>query len=115
MALTAAQLAAALGIVIVDRNGASLPAAVAEAERLLSIGQAVTTAELAGGTAPDAIADESVIRVAGHVRGRGVTHYGAVESHSVGSLKVTLTPAAVNAARVSGARALLAPWKNRTV
>ncbi len=108
MAVTAASLAAALGI---TGNGAET-----EGERLLSIAGALVDAYLRGATdCPEAIRDEATIRTAGHVR-KGRAGFGRVEGRfEVGeAITLNLTPAARSAVRQSGAAALLAPWVKRT-
>ena len=107
MAVTAASLAAALGI---TGDGAET-----EGGRLLSVAGALVDAYLRGATdCPEAIRDEAVIRTAGHVRGRH--GFGRVEGRlEVGeSVKLNVQPAARSAVRQSGAAALLAPWVKRT-
>ena len=103
MAVTAASLAAALGVE--ETEGA----------RLLPIATALVAAYLRNGTAPDAIRDEAIIRTAGHVWGRDLTLFGAVEGrHKIGPVQTDLAPAAVSPVRQSGAAALLAPYVRRT-
>lgn len=108
MAVTAAELAAALGI---TGDGAAT-----EGARLLSIAGALVDAYLRGAAdCPEAIRNEAVIRTAGHVR-TGRHGYGRVEGRmEVGdSVRLNLQPAARSPVRQSGAAALLAPFVKRT-
>ena len=110
--MTAASLAAALGITVADADSDTDPGIV-EGARLLSIADALVTAYLRGGTAPDAIRDESLIRTAGHAQNRRA--YGVQQGRmKVGSTQVDLAPVGVSAVRQSGAAALLAPFVRRT-
>ena len=112
MALTAAGLAAHIGITIADADDVNDPGLV-EAARLLEVASAAVTAELNGATdCPSAIQDEAIIRIAGHVDLR--VGYGVVTRTEAGDVVNHLAPQAVSSVRQSGARALLAPWRKRT-
>ncbi len=112
MAVTAASLAAALGITVADAAKPDDPGIV-EAARLLDVAGELVAAYLRGGTAPPAIVDEATIRTAGHVQHRNA--YGrAVGRVKAGGAAIDLQPAARSAVRQSGAAALLAPWVRRT-
>ncbi|MYD87306.1 MAG: hypothetical protein F4Y14_14685 [Acidobacteria bacterium] len=115
MAVDAASLAAALGIAIRDEHGNSDDAATtAEAMRVLGIAVALVDGYLRGGTAPEVIRDEAIIRTAGHVherRGFGVIE-GAMQIGN--AVKARMAPGSANPIRQSGAAALLAPWVRRT-
>lgn len=108
MAVTAASLAAALALKTDDGEPDT-----AEATRLLAIASALVSKYLRGNAAPVEIADEAIIRTAGHLeRRRG---YGVTEGPmTVGGLKVVTAPVASNPVRQSGAGALLAPYVRRT-
>lgn len=107
MAVTAAELAAALGIT--GDNAAT------EGARLLSIAGALVDAYLRGATdCPEAIRDEAVIRTAGHVR-IGRAGFGRAEGRlEAGAVRLNVQPAARSPVRQSGAAALLAPFVKRT-
>ena len=113
MAVTAASLAAALGIAVTDPNS-DTDAGIVEAGRLLAIAGELVDAYLRGSTTcPAAIRDEAVIRTAGHLQPK--RGYGLIEGRlKVGGINVPFTPASVSAVRQSGAGALLAPWVRRT-
>ena len=114
MAVTAASLAAALGITVADPADSDDPGIV-EAERLRTIADPLVTAYLRGGTAPEPVRDEAVIRTAGHVQQRAISNYGTVEGTvTAGPTKTPLAPAGVSPVRQSGAAALLAPYVRRT-
>ena len=108
--MTAANLAAALGITVADPESESDPGIV-EAARLLSIADALVTAYLRGGTAPAAVRDESLIRTAGHARNRRTHAGGRIKA---GGLWLDTVPSATSAVRVSGAAALLSPFVRRS-
>ena len=113
MAITAASLAAALGITVADADD-DTDTGIVEAARLLGIGVSLVDAYLRGAAdCPAAIRDEAVIRTAGHVQRRRT--FGQQEGRfKTGSVTMDLTPAARSAVRQSGAAALLAPWVRRT-
>ena len=95
-ALTAAELAAALG------------SDTATATRLLAVATALVNRYAPD--APVAIANEAVIRCAGWL-------YEAPSSgarmESIGDVRTSFSPGATGALRSSGAMALLSPWKIR--
>ena len=117
MAVTAASLAAALGITVADAAD-DTDAGIVEAARLLSIAGALVDAYLRDPDdtleCPVAIRDEAIIRTAGHARGR--RNFGQIEGRlrAGGAHIGELQPAARSAVRQSGAAALLAPWVLRT-
>ena len=117
MAVTAASLAAALGITVADSSDENDPGLV-EAGRLLSVASGLVTAYLRGATdCPEAIQDEAVIRTAGHVQNRA--GFGHVEGKlraggSSGGVEIPTVGPARSPVRQSGAAALLAPWVKRT-
>ena len=112
MAVTAASLAAALGIAVADASDQNDPGIV-EGARLLALAGPLVNAYLRGGTAPDAVRDEAIIRTAGHVQARGLG-FGVIDKTQAGSVKTGLTPAGVSPVRQSGAAGLLAPYVRRT-
>ena len=116
MAVTAASLAAALGITVADAQAKDDPG-ILEAGRLLSIAGALVAAYLHDSPddtdCPADIRDEAVIRSAGYMQNR------RTGGHVDGIMKVSgiaflQTPAAASAVRQSGAAALLAPFVRRT-
>ena len=112
MAVTAATLAAALGITVTDATD-DTDTGIVEGARLLSIAGPLVDAYLRGGTAPDAIRDEAVIRTAGHAQNRRA--FGIQDGRmKAGSVQFELTPVGAGAVRQSGAAALLAPWVRRS-
>lgn len=116
MAVTAASLAAALGITVADADRETDPGIV-EGARLLSIAGDLVTAYLHDDPpddtdCPAAVRDEATIRTAGHVMRR--TGYGVGDGRNkvAGvSFEVHTARAAV---RQSGAAALLSPWVRRS-
>ena len=111
MAVTAATLAAALGIAVEDAGSETDPG-ILEATRLLSLAGPLVDAYLRGGEAPDAIRDEAIIRTAGHLLPRRFGHEGA--RVKAGAVQIDLSPVSVSSVRQSGAAALLAPYVRRT-
>ena len=86
-----------------------------EATRLLSLAGSLVDSYLRGGTAPDAVRDEAIIRTAGHAK-LGRAGFGQVAGRmEVGAaVTVNMQPPAVSAVRQSGAAALLSPYVRRT-
>ena len=114
MAVTAAALAAVLGITVADADDETDPGIV-EGARLLAIAGELVTAYLRGATdCPTAIRDEATIRTAGHVQQRA--GYGAVEGRleAGAAVRFNVQPLARAAVRQSGAAVLLAPWVRRS-
>ena len=113
MAVSAARLAAELGITVTDATDADDPGLV-KAERLRALAADLVDAYLRGGSPPESIQDEAVIRTAGHMNHR--TGFGIIEGRHdlTASWRVYLQPAAVNPLRKSGAAALLSPWVRRS-
>ena len=113
MAVTAASLAAALGIAVADATD-DADTGIVEAARLLAIAGPLVDAHLRGSTScPNTIVDEAVIRTAGHVKDRRT--FGAQEGRlKTGGVQMDLSPAAAGSVRQSGAGALLAPWVRRS-
>ena len=117
MAVTADSLAVALGIEV-QRTNDQPPVPVADdpgivnATRLLGLAGPLVDAYLRGGTAPEAIRDEAIIRTAGHLLVRRTGHENGVIR--AGMAQVRLAPAGVSAVRQSGAAAVLAPWVRRS-
>lgn len=110
MAVTAASLAAVLGITVADSDDANDPGLV-EGARLLALADALVTAYLRGGTAPEAVRDEAVIRTAGHCKNR--SGYGKADGPlAVGDLKLNVNTAA-SPIRQSGAAAILTHFVKR--
>ena len=118
MAVTAASLAAALGIKVIDADDDTDPGLV-EAGRLLAIAGALVDAYRRDPDdemeCPEAVRDEAIIRTAGHVN-IGRAGFGRAEGRvEVGeAVSLNIQPAARSAVRQSGAGALLAPWVRRT-
>ena len=114
MAVTAASLAAVLGIPVADADD-DTDTGIVEAGRLLSIATSLVTSYLRGAAdCPVDIQDEAVIRTAGHVQNRlafGVGEDARLKAAGVQFWNVT---GAASAVRRSGAGALLAPWVKRT-
>ena len=116
MAVTAASLAAALGIAVADASADDDPGIV-EAGRLLSIAGDLVTAYLHDDPPDDTdcpadVRDEATIRTSGHVMSR--TGYGVGDGrHKVAGVSFEVHTARA-AVRQSGAAALLAPWVRRT-
>ena len=90
--------------------GLSLPDNTTRAARLLAV--ATEAVNRYAPTAPDAIANEAVIRFAGYLAG---SDYGGVKSESIGPRAVEYTPPTNNAAafRISGAAGLLTVYRVR--
>ena len=114
MAVDAAALAAALGLTVADAADDADPGIV-EATRLLDLAGGLVDAYLRGGTAPETIRDESIIRTAGHAR-HGRDGYGRVAGRLEvgGAVTMNVQPPAVSPVRQSGAAALLSPYVRRT-
>ena len=101
MAVTAADVAAELGIVAPDATGARYL-------RHYAIAVAHVDAYLRGSeTCPDAIRDEAIVRTTGHVRTKTDERFGEVRTG--GGIRIT-TGASGSPVRQSGAAALLAPY-----
>ena len=118
MAVTAASLAAALGITVA-KNPPDTDPGLVEAGRLLTVAGELVDAYRRDPDddmeCPEAIRDEAIIRTAGHVQTRA--GFGRVEGRlevGDGILRMNVQPAARSAVRQSGAGALLAPWVKRT-
>ena len=73
-------------------------------DRLLAVGIAIV--ELEAPDAPSTVQDEAVIRSVAWIFQTGI---------SVGELSIESKTHAASAVRASGARALLAPWIERTI
>ena len=87
---------------------------VADVAALLAQATALVDAYLRGGTAPDEIRDEAIIRTAGHVtkrRGFGVAEGNMMIGH--GAVTARMAPGSANPIRQSGAAQLLSPWVRR--
>ncbi|MCY4028365.1 MAG: hypothetical protein OXH75_18880 [Acidobacteria bacterium] len=113
MAVDAAGLAAALGIAVADAEDAE-DAGIVEATRLLSLAGSLVDSYLRGGTAPEAVRDEAVIRTAGHAK-MGRAAFGIVTGRmEAGAVTINVQPRSVSPVRQSGAAALLAPYVRRT-
>ena len=110
MAVTAASLAAALGIKVAENPPVDDPGLV-EAGRLLTLAGALVDAYLRDPdntrSCPVGVRDEAIIRTAGHARGRH--NYGRIEGRieAGGARMGTLQPAARSAVRQSGAAAFV--------
>ena len=114
MAVTAAALATALGLEVADAADATDPGIV-KATALLSLSGELVDAYLRGGTAPEAIRDESIIRTAGHAQFAAASRYGRMSGVvEVSNLRLNLQPPAVSPVRQSGAAAILSPYVRRT-
>ena len=105
MALTASQLAVALG-------GSDPPSAatLAVATRLLSV--TVELVNTYASAAPQSIRDEAAIRTAAYLNSS--TAGAALRSLKVGDALQFEFRAAGSALRLSGSSALLSPWRSRT-
>ena len=116
MAVTAASLAATLGITVTNSQDPTDPGLV-EAGRLLSIASSLVAKWRHDPDdtlqCPEAITDEAVVRTAGHLKSR--EGFGRADGKlQIGrDLSVKLRPAAASAVRQSGAAALLSPWVKR--
>ena len=116
MAVTAASLAAALGITVAENPPEDDPGLV-EAGRLLTIAGELVDAYLRDPDdtleCPETVRDEALIRTAGHVMNRAA--FGRAHGRlKVSGAQIDVQPAARSAVRQSGAGALLAPWVLRT-
>ena len=78
------------------------------ATRLLAVATALVERYADG--APDAIANEAVIRCAGWLAEQPAA---AITSETEGDIRTSYAPTAMGALRHSGAMALLSPWKIR--
>ena len=78
------------------------------AGRLLAVAAALV--DRFGPAAPEAIANEAAIRVAGWL---AESPSSGVRRESIADISTTFSPAATGALRHSGAMALLSPWKVR--
>ena len=78
------------------------------AAKLLAIASELVNQE-GGENAPDEISNEAVILVAAFVKGR---HFGPSSEKRMGDLNIKYR-AVGSAVRLSGARALLSPWRER--
>ena len=117
MAVDAASLAAALALEVqFSMDDPPVPVendpGIVNATRLLEIAGPLVDAYLRGGTAPEAIRDEAIIRTAGHLLPRRSGHEAG--TMRAGMVQMNLAPVGVSAVRQSGAAALLAPWVRRT-
>ena len=113
MAVTAATLAAALGITVADATDAT-DTGIVEATRLLAIAGPLVDAYLRGGDCPVAVRDESIIRTSGHVKDRRTFGIQEGRLKPGAAVQMDLSPAAAGSVRQSGAGALLAPWVRRS-
>lgn len=101
--LTAVELAAAL-----DLTG---PKAAEDGVRLLALAVELVNIEGAG-SAPVAVANEALIRTAPHLADRAAVT-SKLSRLKVNDYELQFRQSAASAVRLSGARALLAPWKRR--
>ena len=116
--LTVAQLRTALGLgsdvtdevdaSVTDEVDASVTDEVVAS--LLAVASELVNKE-GGEDAPDAISDEAVILVAAHLEDRIP---GRLQTLDIGPVKLQLR-AVGSAARLSGARALLSPWFEKSL
>ena len=79
-----------------------------QASRLLSVASAIATNYASA--APDAILDESVLRIAGWLYQQPM---GSIKSEAAGPLRIAYNSEQKSALRHSGAQALLSPYKVR--
>ena len=98
MALTTAQLQAALGI------EADLSA------RLLAVATAIVARYLLQSVVPDSVRDEAIVRVAGFLKDRPNSN---LAGEKYGDVELTYAPSQVSAIRASGAMSLLSPFRIR--
>ena len=80
----------------------------ATAERLLAVASALV--EKYGANAPEAVENESVLRISGFLFGQPKA---SIRAESVGSVSAEYAPSRQSALRHSGAMALLSPFKVR--
>ena len=100
--ITAAAVAAELGIVAPDATGTRFL-------RHYAIAVAHVDAYLRGGDCPEHVRDEAVIRTTSHVRTKTDERFGEVRTG--GGIRIT-TGKSGSPVRQSGAAALLAPYVN---
>lgn len=110
MAVTAASLAASLGIQVADPDDANDPGIV-EGARLLALADALVVAYLRGGTPPDAVKDEAVIRTAGNLKNRA--GFGKADGNIDAGIKLNVNTTAASPIRQSGAGAILTHFVKR--
>ena len=94
--------------IVADTIMVELDITLAHAERLLSVASALVNDYC--DTCPDAVANESVLRVCGWLF---QTPMGSIKSEAAGPLRITYNSEQKNALKHSGAESLLSGWKVR--